>query len=695
MLLLSRVAVEHSQGSEEMLALPEDEVEGCDKEDSVGPLQSMKDASPCTPARAIRQITMPTGPRMRPEHSEGVPHSGRKLRPAVVTEWEEDTREAPMTAQPTEGREEEEDSASMVKTATQGKLSVPAFNQSRRFSDGNLTRYRIRQSQSTSRAKSLGRSRRPDPDEDDDDSGEDAGDRMANAVTDAPTINWRALRRGLREGNIRDHFVWSEEDQLGEGSFGRVFRGRSRYSSTKMVAVKQLTRTSVDSLDSLWSEISILAELDHPNILRFLEAFEDSKFIYIVSEVCLGGSLVDWCARVKGDLTFARRVAKEVTGVLSHCHARGICHRDLKLDNILLVRDSKDSSVRVADFGLAKRTSRRILTKRLNWHEARSTAIAPPPSVRSTLSTAGEPVVGRMSSNRKALVRLQSFKGTPEYMAPEVLKVLDAQVRGNQATTAPFYDFRCDVWSLGVVIFNLLTGAQPYSLEEVSSYVAEGEPLPSKARHLAAFPPEVASFLSLCLEPDMLERATAEELLDHQWLGSLELQQEPSHADAAEMRKRLLTFATLSPFKRAALLAAVRHLPAYEHEQLRKLFQKVDLDNSGEVTVEELQRGLAQVVTPKGGSTWFSEVVDKVDHEHKGRIDFTEFMAAIMDPHIEDREDLALAAFRGFDLNNDGALSRKELEYILKGATTSALSDDFDKDSELSFEEFVELLRKG
>ena len=109
-------------------------------------------------------------------------------------------------------------------------------------------------------------------------------------------------------------------------------------------------------------------ENDH--VLRFLEAYDDYRHIFVVTEICLGGNLLRWAVKAKGDTAFASRVAREITGALVHCHARGICHRDLKLENVLLVRDAWDSPVRIADLGLAKRCSRRVLLWRLQNRSA-------------------------------------------------------------------------------------------------------------------------------------------------------------------------------------------------------------------------------------------------------------------------------------------------------------------------------------
>jgi len=517
-------------------------------------------------------------------------------------------------------------------------------------------------------------------------------------------INRRAFTNTWREGNVRDNFAWCEEDELGRGAFGRVFRGRSKYLQRKVVAVKQLSKSAIDDLDSLYSEISVLSDLDHPNVLRFLEAYSDKKYVYIVTEVCLGGSLQDWAHVVCGNSDFAKRVAREISGALTHCHSRGVCHRDLKLDNILLLRNDVDSPVRIADFGLAKRCSQRILTQRLKWSAARAHLF----SSSSNFSSAGPSSKGTRRSKsglrRTLYPRFTSVKGTPGYMAPEVMRVLDKAVNerdgsaGDGKDAEVYYDFRCDVWSLGVIIHALMVGDLPYSIYDVSFHVAEGEPLPPLKESLFEEETEALDFIKLCLCPDFRKRSAAEDLLDHEWIARNVEETLPTPTSASDLGKRLRGFAQLSQFKRATLLAAVRHLGAYEHEQLRALFQKVDVDHVGTITAERLRQVLSKAPpSPTKGSGWVDEVARALDSERKGEIDYTEFMAAVMDHSIEDRRDLAMAAFKAFDLDNDGVVTLQELQYVLEGHCASDVLRRVDAHhtGELSFDDFVQLLRQG
>jgi len=529
-------------------------------------------------------------------------------------------------------------------------------------------------------------------------------------------ISRRHLHWIRRAGDAREHFTWSEGDELGRGAFGRVYQGKSRYNSKRVVAVKQVSRDSVDDVDTLWAEISILSELDHPNVLRFLEAYEDRRHIYIITEACLGGDLRHWQGKVCGNVDFTLRIAREVTSALAHCHAKGICHRDLKLRNILLMSKSLDSVVRVADFGLAQRSSKRVKTQRLRWAQARASPrkrmpLLPGSPLTKVATPSKGPFKGRSfrryaaaaASVRAAKLspmggKITSVAGTPEYMAPEVIRVLQAQQLGGHA----FYDFRCDIWSLGVVVFSLLTDGYPYTVEQIAGFVADGVPLPLvedivRVEFLSE-QPQLCHFLGACLNPDFRERPSAEELLYHPCLFEASSREPPTPATAMNLVGRLRCFTALTDFKRAALLAAARHLGDYEHEQLRKLFQRIDFGNSGAITMHDLHAALADVPTTPGRPFgWIEDLAERLGTDDSGEIGYTEFIAAAMDHHIEDRKDLAWAAFCGFDLDGDGFISKPELEFVLKGSNAGKILalGDLDHDGELSFNEFVGLLRHG
>lgn len=519
------------------------------------------------------------------------------------------------------------------------------------------------------------------------------------------SINRQAFVTGAKnEGQVHSLYKWQDSDELGRGGFGCVYRARSQIDPHHEVAIKQINKRKVDNMDQLKSEIAILHTLDHPNILRLHEEFHDYKFVYLVMELCTGGDLVAIMDRVVGNEVFAASCARQVCGALVHCHSRSVCHRDLKLDNVLLMRPQLDAQIKVADFGLAKLNHQR--------NENAKRAVATPTA--SPARKSSNVVLAR--KNSRHVVRMTTFCGTVDTMAPEVIRVLQQQQQGIPATP---YDFRCDVWSLGVIIFALMNGDYPFTLEQISAYVEDGQELPNieSAKGVAEASDDIRSWLTKCLIPDPHERPQAAELISHAFVqkATERVKAKKNTECHRNSISQLGQFAKLSQFKRAALTAAARKLKAFELEQFRSVFEQIDIDNSGTVTLQELRQAMESSPKATDGQVLpLNDVVEQLlsvlDSDMSGEIDYTEFIAAIMDSRLEQHEELAWQAFRAFDMDGDGHITKAELRDILacdnRATKLAALSDaqklddlmkrgDVDGDGEISFEEFLDMLKEG
>ena len=137
-------------------------------------------------------------------------------------------------------------------------------------------------------------------------------------------------------GKLRDHYRIGK--MLGSGAFGEVRVCVHRESHAQR-AVKVLRKSHMDEDEKkmLFNEINNLKDLDHPNILKMYEFFEDEKRYYIVTDICKGGELFDEIvARGKFSERDAAMLLKQVLGCINYCHKNNIVHRDLKPENILL-----------------------------------------------------------------------------------------------------------------------------------------------------------------------------------------------------------------------------------------------------------------------------------------------------------------------------------------------------------------------
>jgi calcium-dependent protein kinase len=144
---------------------------------------------------------------------------------------------------------------------------------------------------------------------------------------------------------------------LGKGSFGCVYKAQHRLTQTyRAVKVLKKLNLEVNARNKLLSEVEIMKSLNHPNILKVFEVYEDSVSINIITELCTGGELFDKIVASKG---FSENKAAfymyQIISAVQSCHSKGIVHRDLKPENILFIEDSESSALKIIDFGTSKK----------------------------------------------------------------------------------------------------------------------------------------------------------------------------------------------------------------------------------------------------------------------------------------------------------------------------------------------------
>ncbi|KAG2444433.1 hypothetical protein HXX76_001186 [Chlamydomonas incerta] len=280
---------------------------------------------------------------------------------------------------------------------------------------------------------------------------------------------------------LSDRFLIGEE--LGRGAYGQVYKGID-YQTGDTVAIKQISLTGIasDSLQSVMGEIDLLKTLNHKNIVKYIGSFKTRTHLYIILEFMENGSLASIIKPNKFG-TFPESLVSvyiaQVLAGLQYLHEQGVVHRDIKGANILT---TKDGLVKLADFGVAAK---------LGELEER----------RDELTGGGG---GGGGHGVMAAAAAPAVVGTPYWMAPEVIEM-------TQVTSSS------DIWSVGCLIVELLTGYPPYfELNAMSAmFRIVQDPMPPLPEDIS---PLLRDFLMRCFMKDAKLRPDARSLLGHEWL---------------------------------------------------------------------------------------------------------------------------------------------------------------------------------
>ncbi len=153
--------------------------------------------------------------------------------------------------------------------------------------------------------------------------------------------------------------IYKFKDVIGGGHFGTVrLAYKKNIEPKKLFAIKSISKKNINEkdLEEMIKEVEILSTLDHPNIIKFMETYNDEYYFHIVMEVAKGKDVFDKIIE-EGVLTedTVAHITYKVLSALIYCHSKGICHRDIKPENILFEHQSNEGEIKLIDFGLSRK----------------------------------------------------------------------------------------------------------------------------------------------------------------------------------------------------------------------------------------------------------------------------------------------------------------------------------------------------
>ncbi|KAK4419634.1 Calcium-dependent protein kinase [Sesamum alatum] len=446
--------------------------------------------------------------------------------------------------------------------------------------------------------------------------------------------------------DVRATYTMGKE--LGRGQFGVTHLCTHKHTgeqfACKTIAKRKLANK--EDIEDVRREVQIMHHLTgQPNVVELKGAFEDKHSVHLVMELCAGGELFDRII-ARGHYTerAAASLLRTIVQIVHTCHSMGVIHRDLKPENFLLLNKDENSPLKATDFGLS--------------------------------------VFYKEGDVFKDIV------GSAYYIAPEVLKRR--------------YGPEIDIWSIGVMLYILLSGVPPFWAESENGIFNailrghvdfSGDPWPSISNG-------AKDLVRKMLHTDPKQRLTAFQVLNHPWIK--EDGEAPDIPLDNAVLNRLKQFRAMNQFKKVALRVIAGCLSEEEIMGLKEMFKGMDSDNSGTITLEELKQGLAKQGT-KLSEYEVKQLMEAADADGNGTIDYEEFITATMHMNRMDKEEHLYTAFQYFDKDKSGYITVEELEQALREFGMDDGKDikdiisevDADNDGRINYDEFAAMMRKG
>jgi calcium-dependent protein kinase len=418
----------------------------------------------------------------------------------------------------------------------------------------------------------------------------------------------------------------------------------------------------------LWNEIGILRKLDHQNIMRLFETFEDDSHIYMVFELCSGGDLFD---RLLEEGSFsektAMRLAYQMASGIQHLHGLRVCHRDIQPESFVLTNrgPSEGNSVKIVSMTTSKEFgSSPLLTKVFTLH----------------------------------------------YVAPEMLS----------ADAKNGYTQSIDIWSLGVLTYVMIAGIPPFNSDSdllTLQAVMAGNYNYEPADRWTGVKPDTKGLINAMLVVDPAQRLKIKEVIQQPAMqaafadGAMDVGEKQNTVARSEADKEK----DKNPLRTAFTMLA-EMISNEQLEELRNLFKEMDTKRCGTIDFEAIRGWLIRMVTVE-----FKEHESRVELQDllvaaTGKVNYAMYLATMTDWRRNIRKEAARAIYSSLDIDKNGNISLYEIAQALtkpcpdlatkKGVCLNEASQLWEEmksvfngkeicDKEMSFDEFFKELPKS
>ena len=260
---------------------------------------------------------------------------------------------------------------------------------------------------------------------------------------------------------IRIEDYYHKFERIGKGSYSVVYKGYNNKHKKNTYAIKEINiEVNSSNIERFYLEIELMRRLNHKNIIKLYDTVQNEKYIYIIMEYCKYGDLRDFLKSKPLNEYKTQIIMKQIIAGLKYLYDNKVFHRDLKPQNILV---SKNCIIKITDFGLAKEYEENILS--------------------------------------------DTICGSPIYMAPEIIQNIK-------------YSNKADIWSLGVIFYELLTGETPYKVKRYNELVNSIKNKDIVIPKYLKISNNARDLLTKLLIKESDERITWNDIFNHPWIST-------------------------------------------------------------------------------------------------------------------------------------------------------------------------------
>jgi serine/threonine protein kinase len=412
-----------------------------------------------------------------------------------------------------------------------------------------------------------------------------------------------------QDGNVWD--IYHCEKQLGQGSFATAYQCQHRNTGKQRV-VKAVKKSQAKlPVEDIEREILIMRQIDHPHVLRLFEWYEDQGRVYLVIEFLKGGTLREillYFSRKGCDIqeSWSRAVAKQACQAMAYCHSLRLVHKDLKDENIMLLKKDPPFAV-IIDLGISEMFSSKCPNSRI-------------------------------------------IAGTPVTMAPEVW----------MQNFGP----KCDVWSLGCVLFELLAGSLPFTVNSMNPKDwIRAQKLGPNWSLIRSSRPGLHCCQSMLAFNDS-QRPTMSACLQHEWFSAAT---ETLRSMPPEQVEPLLRFSQQSTLNRCLFLEIAAKLPIEQASRVVDVFETFDSNRDASLSASEMKAVFSKLGI--SDEALLKKTFKALDLDGDGVLSFSEFTAGVLLLFKDILDDGLQSLFLEHDRDRDGAINKHEAQSLLARAS--------------------------